>query len=180
MPARSLVVFYSTTGATRRVGLAVAHALGADVEEIRSPISRSGFFGFMRSGMEASLGLKTLIEPPSKRASDYSLVVIGTPIWAFTLSSPVRTYLNRNPLGDAKIAYFCTSGSGKSMKAFAALNKFLRRDSLATMTVKNDAAPVPNKEWVSVEPKLEEFDARVKSFVADLDRAQGSDGRTKN
>jgi hypothetical protein len=47
---RALVVFYFLTGTTRRVAQAVAAERGADVEEIRCPIYRRGFFGFWPDG----------------------------------------------------------------------------------------------------------------------------------
>jgi hypothetical protein len=46
---RAPVVYYSLTGTTRRVAQALAAELDADVEEIRCPRYRRGFFGFWRA-----------------------------------------------------------------------------------------------------------------------------------
>ena len=43
--------------------------------------------------------------------ADYDLVVVGTPVWASTMASPVYSYLENNKDKIKKAAYFCTCGS---------------------------------------------------------------------
>ena len=46
-----LCIYYSRTGKTRQAMEEVAQALGAELVEITDGQDRSGFKGFMRSGM---------------------------------------------------------------------------------------------------------------------------------
>ncbi|WP_232450506.1 flavodoxin family protein [Burkholderia ubonensis] len=85
-----LVVFYSRTGTTRRAGAALATMLHADVEEIVETHSRIGPFGFLRSLVEAINRKPAEIAASKRDPSAYDLVVIGTPVWAGSVSSPVR------------------------------------------------------------------------------------------
>jgi flavodoxin len=107
---RTLVVYYSRTGTTRTAARQIAHSLGADLEEIEPYTPRSGIVGYLRSSLEASLGRLTGIEPLIYEPEDYDLVVIGSPVWNASLSSPVRTYLAENHTRIKRVAFFCTFG----------------------------------------------------------------------
>jgi len=110
---RALAVYYSRTGVTKTVAEAIAQRLGADVEELIDTKSRKGPLGFVIAGKDAVRKKLTRIEPVKKTPADYDLVVIGTPVWAGTMASAVRTYLSHRGSEMKKVALFCTQG-GKS------------------------------------------------------------------
>jgi len=116
--SKVLVVYYSRTGSTRKLAEVLAKALQADIEPIVDKKTRSGFVGYLRSMFDALQKRYTPIEPMKRNPRSYDLVVIGTPIWAWSVSSPVRSYLaaNRGHLPD--VAFFCTMGSRGSERAF--------------------------------------------------------------
>ena len=118
MYMKTLVVYYSRTGHTRKIGDEIAAALEADVEELKDDVGRSGPVDFVKSGREAKAGTLVNLDPLSHEPSSYDLAVIGTPVWAFTMCSPVRTFLLNNDLGNAKVAWFCTMGA--SSRSFMA------------------------------------------------------------
>lgn len=115
---RILVVWYSRTSTTAQVGRELAHLLGADTEVIRDTRSRDGFFGWMRSGYEATMKIRPAIQPVEKDPADYDLVVLGTPVWAGTMASPMRTYICQNRDKFKSVAFFCTQGAATEQKAF--------------------------------------------------------------
>ena len=106
---KTLVVYYSRTGKTRFVAEKVASELKADIEEIVDLKNRSGRFGFLKSGYEATRGIETEIGETQKSPKDYDLIVIGTPVWNSRPTSAIRTYLKRNNLSGKKVAIFCTN-----------------------------------------------------------------------
>jgi flavodoxin len=109
MAGRILVVCFSRTGATLRVAAHVADALGADLDRIEENGSRSGFIGYARSLLEAvAKGLPTIQTRRDPR--EYDLVVIGTPVWAGTMSSPVRAYLHAHAGQFKNVACFAVMG----------------------------------------------------------------------
>jgi len=109
---KTLIVYYSRSGTTRAVARRLGELLGGDVEEIRDMRSRKGAIGFMRSGFEALGKRKTAIVLPASNPKDYDLVVVGTPIWAGRIASPMRAYLNQMQGAIPCCACFCTSGGG--------------------------------------------------------------------
>jgi flavodoxin len=117
--SRTLVVFYSRSGTTRRIAEALAAALKCDLEEITEPKPRTGFLGYIRSLLEARRKRPSIIAPKKHDVSSYDLVVIGTPVWAWSLSSPVRAYLMATASQLPEVAFFCTFGARGSESSFA-------------------------------------------------------------
>jgi flavodoxin len=93
--SNTLVVYYSLTGHTRQIAEAIADAHDADLEVIEDTFNRDTGLGRFRSAIEGLLGLRSSITPPKHDPSEYDLVVVGTPVWAARLSSPVRAYLSQ-------------------------------------------------------------------------------------
>jgi multimeric flavodoxin WrbA len=50
------------------------------------------------------------IDPASLQPRDYAVVVLGTPVWAGNMSSPVRAYINQHRAEIRNLALFCTQG----------------------------------------------------------------------
>jgi len=61
-------------------------------------------------GRDAFLGREADIREPLKDPAGYDLVTVGTPVWSWSLSTPVRAYLARRqqrlarPAGKARAA----------------------------------------------------------------------------
>jgi flavodoxin len=132
---KTLVVYYSRTGVTRTVAQALAGRLGADLEELRDRKSRGGPLGWIGACMDAGRKRPTEIDPPAKDPAAYELVLIGTPVWAFTMAPAVRTYLSQHGRAIAKAALFCTMGGSGDQKTFAHMAELLGRPPVATLAL---------------------------------------------
>jgi menaquinone-dependent protoporphyrinogen IX oxidase len=120
MPApKILVIFYSRTGTTCRIAMALSGKLGGNVEEIAESRGRGGFLGYWRSIIEAHRRQSADILPAKNDPAAFDLVVIGTPVWAWSVSSPIRAYLTANKDRLPEVAFFCTLGGAASERAFA-------------------------------------------------------------
>jgi flavodoxin len=113
---KTLIVYYSRTGTTRKVAQKLAKELKADTEELKDLAgSRLGIKGWLISGKESTLKKLPLIKKLNKDLTKYDLIVIGTPVWAFTMASPVRTFIKDYKGEFKKVAFYCTSdGSPKN------------------------------------------------------------------
>jgi flavodoxin len=130
-----LVSCYSRTGHTRRIAEAIAAACGAELEEIRDVKSRAGFFGYWRSGREAWREQLTDIQAVEKNPQEYDLVVLGTPVWAGRVSSPVRTYISEQQGHFKQIALFCTEGGSGGERALRQMATLCGHEPLATLVL---------------------------------------------
>jgi len=133
---KCLVVFYSRTGTTRQVAEAVAEGLGADIEEIVDRKRRGGPLGFVVAGKDARLGRLTDIRPPSRSPGDYELLVVGTPVWAGTMSCAVRTYLTRFRESLPAVAFFLTTGGLGIKGTFRDMAELCGKEPVACLALK--------------------------------------------
>jgi hypothetical protein len=136
---RTLVVYFSQGSATRQVAEDLAAIFGAKTERIVEKKSRAGFFGFMGAGADSSMGASTPIDAPVLDPADFERVIVCTPVWAWRLTPPVRTWLGlmRGRLPDCgyvvvsgdtspeKIVPMMVKASGKVPRAIAG---FVQKD----------------------------------------------------
>ncbi len=134
---KALVVFYSRTGFTKRVAEALAKELGAEVEQLVDTRSRAGLFGYLRSGFEGTLGRLTELKPLSKHPERYGLVVVGTPVWSASVSSPVRTFLAQHKATLNRVAFFCTYRGSGNERTFRQMAGVCGKAPVATMAVRD-------------------------------------------
>jgi flavodoxin len=133
--SRTLVVFYSRSGTTRRIAQALSETLECDLEEITESRPRTGFLGYIRSLLEARRKLPSVIAPKHRDVSSYDLVVIGTPVWAWSLSSPVRAYLTATASQLPEVAFFCTLGARGSESTFAQMTALVGKRPRAVCAI---------------------------------------------
>jgi len=130
-----LVAFYSKTGNTKMVAKEISSFLDTDIDEITDKRNRKGILGWIWGGSDSTFKKMTEIEF-KKNHFMYELVIIGTPIWAFTITPAIRTYLSNNKF--KKVAFFCTSAGSGIKKAFEEMEK-LTEKPIATLSLKSKA-----------------------------------------
>jgi multimeric flavodoxin WrbA len=138
---RILLVFYSRTRRTRRVAHAIQTALElrgiqCDLEQLREQRDRCGPFGYVRSGFEAWFRRPVKLLPMSFDARDYDVVIIGTPIWNASVSSPVRTFLEQNSARLKRVAFFLTYGGMAKRRVLSQLHALAARPPIAGLAVR--------------------------------------------
>lgn len=130
-----LVTWYSRTGHTRSVGESLARQLGGVGEPIVDPRSRDGVSGYLRSLAESVAARPAAIAPALNDPARFDLVVIGTPVWAWGLASPVRAFAQSHAASIRRTAFFCTMGGSGSDRAFDDLQRELGRPPVATLAL---------------------------------------------
>lgn len=130
---KTLILFYSRTGMTKKVAEKLAIIFKADIEEIFDTTDRSGATGYLLSGRDATLKKLTKIKPLTHNLSDYELIIIGTPIWAWTMSTPIRTLLIEQKDKIRQVAFFCTQSGSGAQKAFSNMAELINQQPVATL-----------------------------------------------
>jgi len=130
----SLVVYYSKTGNTRKVATAISRVLGSDIEEIVDLKNRKGIIGWLSGGRDSTIKNLTEIKRPKKDPTKYKLVIIGTPVWAWTVTPAVRTYMVKKCKRLKKIAFFCTN-DGSPGNTFKEMQGVCKKKSLAALSL---------------------------------------------
>lgn len=132
---KTLIVYHSRTGNTRHVAQALARRLDADLDEIRIVQPMGGALGYAACAIGAIAGLTPALRSMRKDPAGYDLVVIGTPVWFWNLSSPVRSWLARHRRLRGRVAFFCTMGGSGAPRVFAAMAELLRKQPVATLAL---------------------------------------------
>lgn len=137
-PRRVLVVFYSRSGNTRRVGLDIAARLDADVEELLDDAHRRrGLIGFLRAGYDAFRGRAAAIRPTRRDPAAYDLVVVGTPVWSDSVTPAVRAYLEARRAALPAVAFFLTHGGSGRRRVLDQMETLAGKRPLATAAVRD-------------------------------------------
>jgi flavodoxin len=154
---KTLVVFYSRNGHTKKIGHVLGQALACDTEEFYDTTNRMGFFGWLRSGRDAMRKKLTIIKQISHNPSDYDLVILGTPNWGGMPCPAIRTYLVQNLRNFKSVAFFCTHGGSSADRVFAELERICERKAVALLNVKTEDV---NKDLFA--DKIKQFVEKIK------------------
>lgn len=151
-----LVVYYSRTGTTRKVAEAVTGLLSCEAEEIVDLKKRDGPMGFAVAVKDATLKKLTMLGTVKNDPGAYDLVVVGTPVWANTMSSAVRTYLAERGERLRAVAFFVTAGGTGIDRTLEHLAEVCGKSPVATLALK------------AKEVREERYADKVKDFVDQL------------
>ena len=122
---KTLVLYYSQTGATKAVAEELQSQLGADIACIEAvePYDADYATTVARWRQERENGIKVAIQPLTINLAQYDTIFLGFPIWGGTCASPMATFLADNSLAGKKVVTFATFGSGGIESATADIVK---------------------------------------------------------
>jgi len=111
---KGLIVYYSYEGNTRFVAERIAEFFHMDIQELKPKIdmhSRS-FMKYVWGGKMVLMRQKPELEPLRFNPVDYDVVFIGTPVWAWTYTPAINSFLATNPMQEKRIVLFYCHGGG--------------------------------------------------------------------
>ncbi len=134
---KTMIVYYSMSGNTDYAAHEIASRLDADLLRIEpvTPYPDKGFRKFFRGGRDALMAEAPPLRPYAFAAADYDLIILGLPVWAGSITPPLRTFLrdNAEALSSMRVAAFaCQSGSGGE-KVLAKLREALGKPLCAEL-----------------------------------------------
>ena len=145
---RTLIVYYSLEGNTAFAAEKLAGISGAELLRLEpeKEYPHSGMKKFLWGGKSAVMGEKPPLKPYVFKGEDWDRVIIGFPVWAGTVTPPIRTFVKAHGgelAGKSVAAYACESGAGgeRALKKLAAL---LGRESFDAELVLIDPKAKPN------------------------------------
>jgi flavodoxin len=131
----AIVIYYSRTGTTKKIGEAIAKELDAVTEEVFDTVNRMGPMGYMRSGRDGMKRRLTKLKDLQNDLSAFDLVVIGTPIWGWNMTAPIRTLVTENKDKFKSVAFFCTMGGSGDDVAFKEMEDIIGKKPVSTLAL---------------------------------------------
>lgn len=107
---RSLVVYFSRTGTTRKVAELAARALDANLVELHTPHYGLGVLNYLRAAYDSINGRLPRIEHDRLNAESYDFVLLLSPVWAGHAATPLRAYAAKTPGIKRAAAVLCCGG----------------------------------------------------------------------
>lgn len=126
---KTLVVYFSASGVTKRAAQNLANVLKSDILEI---IPKQRYtdkdLNWNNSNSRSSIEIKNLnyrpeIEDVNIQINNYRTIYIGFPIWWGIAPNVIKTFLDKFDLTNKKIITFCTSGGSPLEPATEDLKK---------------------------------------------------------
>jgi len=116
---KNWLYYYSLNGNTKFIAGQIALETGADVLELKpkTDIPEKGFMRYLWGGREVMAKQTPLLSDPGKKAEEYEMIFIGTPVWAFSFAPAVRSFFKNVHLENKKIALFCCSAELKGKRS---------------------------------------------------------------
>lgn len=121
-----LVVCYSRTGTSRQAAHQLCALGGWAFGEIHEPRPRTGGAGLLRCIVDSLLRRRPAIRYEGPDPGDFRTVVLVSPVWAWGLAAPMRSFVARHDAALRRVAVLSTMGSGGAINAVAEVAHLLR------------------------------------------------------
>ena len=112
--AKMLIIYYSLTGNTKYIAEQIRKKTGGDLFVIETVKTYPSEYSALTE--EAKRELQTGDLPALKKnppdMSSYDLVLVGSPVWWYTVSTPVMSFLRQADFAGKKVSAFCTHEGG--------------------------------------------------------------------
>ena len=128
---KTLIVYFTRTGNTKKIVDTLQTELTADVEKIDDEDNRYGPLGWLKSGRQGASKADVEINPLKVDPSSYELVVMASPVWAGNVSAPMRAFIKKYRDSLPKTAVFLTHDSPDVTQAFADIDELLNKEPIA-------------------------------------------------
>lgn len=120
-----LVVCYSYTGVSRRAARQLCAEHGWPLGEIHEPRPRAGGSGYLRCLLDSLLRRRPRIVYDGPDPADFRTVVLVSPVWAWHLCGPMRSFVTGRREALRRVAVLSTMGGSGSANAVAEIARLL-------------------------------------------------------
>lgn len=118
--SKKLIVYYSYTGNTKKIAESIQKKLGCDILEIKPVVPYStDYQTVVDEEQNNESAMKTPeIEKIDKDLSNYDEIIVGTPVWWYTIAPVIRTFLKEIDLSGKTIKPYATNAGwlGRTFK----------------------------------------------------------------
>ena len=110
--SRKAIVYYSYSNNTKKIVDEIIKSVKADVYEIKPIIPYPDDYELLVKQEEHKQGKEEVVEIEDLKINlkDYDTIILGTPVWWYTMAPPVRSFLKNNDLSGKTIIPFITNG----------------------------------------------------------------------
>lgn len=121
---KKIFIYYSMTGNGDIVS-DIFKNKGYDIRKVISKVKypKSKFFLMMYGGSRIVFNKKDKLVDFNSDISNYDEIVIGSPIWMDSISSPINSVLDKIDLTNKKVSFVLWSAGGEARRAVERIRK---------------------------------------------------------
>jgi len=143
---KSLVIYYSLEGNCELIANLIKAEFGSDILRLKPivDLKTHGLLRYAWGGKQALMKEKPELEKININLAEYELFIIGTPVWGFTFTPAINTFLSENKIENKKVFLFCTHAGVKgntlnNLKKSLPKNEFLGQEEFYNPLQQNRA-----------------------------------------
>lgn len=149
---KNLVVYYSYSGNTKSVAEKIKTITNGDLFEIKTvqeyPRNYTDVVNQAKKEKEQDF------KPELSENIDitgYDTIFIGSPVWWYTFSTPVKTFLSQHDFSGKTIMPFCTHGGGGASNTYTDIEKLCPGADVKTgfTSYENSAKESEIEQWIN-------------------------------
>lgn len=109
---KTLILYYSYGGNTKKVAEMIQKEIGGDMEEIHTVKPYIGSYNSVvdQGKREVDSGYMPEIKAIQSDLSNYDKVILGTPVWWYTFAPAMKTFLAQYSLSGKEVYPYATNG----------------------------------------------------------------------
>ncbi|MDM0116353.1 flavodoxin [Variovorax sp. J22R133] len=162
--SKVLVVVYSHTGTSRQLAALLCRQQGWTLAEIVEERPRRGIVGYGQCLIDSVLRRRPAIRYSGPPPHEYDAVVLVSPIWAFQIASPMRSFIMHRPDRLPDVAVISVMGASSALNALHEVSQMIGR------------TPILHAAFTQREVEDGSCAQRLQSFGAAIAGAQDSKG----
>jgi len=124
---KTLILFYSFSGNTRKLASKKAAETGADIEEVTETKKMSVLKAYIIGAYRAMKRGKAEIQPIKSQLNSYEKIIIMAPVWASNPAPAFNSIVEQLPAGKKVELVMVSAGSGTKNSAEGTKNLFTAR-----------------------------------------------------
>ena len=147
-----LIAYYSYSGNTKRVAEKIQQLTNGDIFEI---VPKKAYPNNYNDVVNLTKDEKQKdIKPEltdNGNVKDYDIIFLGTPVWWYTMASPVKTFISNNDFSGKTIVPFCTHGGGGASSTYIDMQKLAKGAKVTEgyTSYENSAKDSEITDWIN-------------------------------
>lgn len=147
-----LVAYYSYSGNTKAVAEKIQKFTGGDIFEIKPAKAYPANYNDVVNLAQTEKAQDAKPElMDNGNTEGYEIIFLGTPVWWYTMASPVRTFLSVNKFDGKTILPFCTHGGGGESSTYTDMQKLApgAKFTAGYTSYERSAKDADIKKWIN-------------------------------
>lgn len=109
---KTLIVYYSYTGNTKKIAEMIQNNIGGDIIRIEPVNPYNGDYNTVaeQGHNEVKQGYMPEIKSLNININNYDTIILGTPVWWYTFAPAVKTFLKNTEFSGKTVYPFATNG----------------------------------------------------------------------